>query len=266
MPPTPRFGPEATRAAVLEGWQAIAALVDSVPDDEFARPTRLGDWTVAHLVAHIARNPSHIARMLQSEGDTAGPAPRSLIGPGDYYDSTSPEPAIAARGVAAAAGKSAAALKVETRAATDAAVALLAGLPDERMLHAGSRAITLADYLPSRCVESSVHALDLGAATGRDPQLSRRAMGVACRLLASMLAARVPGRSVELRIPPVAAVQLVEGPRHTRGTPPNVVELDPATWLEVATGRLSWTEAVAHGRIAASGERADLSPLLPVIA
>ena len=71
-----------------------------------------------------------------------------------------------------------------------------------------------------------------------------------------------PGRSVELRVPPYVAVQCVEGPRHTRGTPPNVVETDPETWLRLLVGDVAWDEAVAAGRVRASGERADLSALL----
>jgi hypothetical protein len=70
---------------------------------------------------------------------------------------------------------------------------------------------------------------------------------------------------VEVRVPPYAAVQCVEGPRHTRGTPPNVIETDPRTWLELALGRTSWDAAVAAGRVRASGTRADLSAHLPVI-
>ena len=66
-------------------------------------------------------------------------------------------------------------------------------------------------------------------------------------------------------MPPFAAVQCIEGPRHTRGTPPNVVETDPRTWLELATGLLAWPEAVATGRITASGQRADISDHLPVV-
>ena len=77
-------------------------------------------------------------------------------------------------------------------------------------------------------------------------------------------AERTPGHSVELRVPPFIAVQCVEGPRHTRGTPPNVVETDPATWLRLATGAVSWADAVAAGRVSASGNRADLSALLPL--
>jgi putative sterol carrier protein len=69
---------------------------------------------------------------------------------------------------------------------------------------------------------------------------------------------------VELRVPPFVAVQCVAGPRHTRGTPPNVVETDAATWLRLATGELAWDDAVAEGRVSASGNRADLSAHLPL--
>lgn len=75
-----------------------------------------------------------------------------------------------------------------------------------------------------------------------------------------------PGHSVEVRVPPFGAVQCVEGPRHTRGTPPNVVETDPATWLALAVGRLSWDDAVAAARVAVSGHRAgDIARWLPVV-
>ena len=78
------------------------------------------------------------------------------------------------------------------------------------------------------------------------------------------LADVAPGHTVEVRVPPDGAVQAVEGPRHTRGTPPNVVETDPQTWLALATGAESWHEALAAGRVHASGERADLAAWLPL--
>ena len=79
------------------------------------------------------------------------------------------------------------------------------------------------------------------------------------------LAERAPGNSVEVRVPPLGVTQCIEGPRHTRGTPPNVVETDARTWLELATGRLSWADAVADRRVAASGTRTDLSGVLPLL-
>ena len=79
-----------------------------------------------------------------------------------------------------------------------------------------------------------------------------------------MLAERAPGNSVEVRVPPYAAAQVIAGVRHTRGTPPAVVETDADTWIALATGELTWAEAEAAGRVRASGERADLSPYLPL--
>jgi hypothetical protein len=101
-------------------------------------------------------------------------------------------------------------------------------------------------------------ALDAGQPPPR-PELR-----AAVRYLLDLLAGRAPGRAVEVRVPPYAAVQCLEGPRHTRGTPPNVVETDPVTWIRLATGRLTWAEAFAAGRIMASGVRADLSAVLPL--
>jgi len=101
---------------------------------------------------------------------------------------------------------------------------------------------------------------------GREPV--REQVKEAVRALLAQLEARAPGRSVEVRVPPYGAIQCVPGPRHTRGTPPNVVETDPVTWITLATGRLDWDAAVDSGRLRASGVRADLrdwlSLLLPV--
>jgi hypothetical protein len=102
------------------------------------------------------------------------------------------------------------------------------------------------------------------AARAGDAQPQRAALRAAVRYSLGQLAARVPGRTVEVRVPPFAAVQCVPGPRHTRGTPPNVVETDPLTWLDLATGRLRWEAAIAAGQLRASGQRADLSSYLPL--
>lgn len=82
------------------------------------------------------------------------------------------------------------------------------------------------------------------------------------RETARAFAAAHPGRSLELRIPPYVAVQCVAGPRHTRGTPPNVVETDGETWLRLYAGTLPWGVAVATGKVRASGDRSDLSGLI----
>jgi hypothetical protein len=100
---------------------------------------------------------------------------------------------------------------------------------------------------------------------GESDQPSRFVLAAAVRLTLRTLEQVAPGRSVEVRVPPFAAVQCVAGPRHTRGTPPNVIETDPRTWLELAVGKLEWTEALDTARVTASGSRADLSTLLPVL-
>ncbi|WP_402373617.1 sterol carrier family protein [Isoptericola rhizosphaerae] len=92
----------------------------------------------------------------------------------------------------------------------------------------------------------------------------RRSTTTAVRFTLEELADVAPGNAVEVRVPPAGAVQAVQGPRHTRGTPPNVVETDVQTWLALATGRQTWVEAVASGRVHASGERADLTGMLPL--
>jgi Bacterial SCP ortholog len=110
----------------------------------------------------------------------------------------------------------------------------------------------------SDAVSAAVSALDAGLAVDR-PMLRD-----AVRALLTALRQRAPGRSVEMRVPPYGAIQCVEGPAHTRGTPPNVVEADPVTFLLVATGRLDWADAFRDGRITASGVRADLSAYMPL--
>ncbi|MFV0320709.1 MAG: sterol carrier family protein [Microbacterium sp.] len=86
----------------------------------------------------------------------------------------------------------------------------------------------------------------------------------AVRYLLQLLAEKAPGNSVEVRVPPFGAVQVIEGPRHTRGTPPNVVEIDPMTWIAVALGEQNWNVAASEGLIRASGTRAHLADLLPL--
>jgi hypothetical protein len=122
-------------------------------------------------------------------------------------------------------------------------------------------------------VPSTVDPQDLIAAVaavlpwldGAEDVPGRSKLAAAVRLSLRTLAQDAPGKSVEVRVPPYAAVQCVEGVRHTRGTPPNVIEMDAHTWLELATGRLAWADAVADGRVTASGTRADLSALLPLL-
>lgn len=94
--------------------------------------------------------------------------------------------------------------------------------------------------------------------------MDRKELAATVKESVRAFALKVPGHSVELRVPPFVAVQCVEGPRHTRGTPPNIVETDAATWLALADGSLNWADAIADGRVSASGPRSDLSEYLPL--
>jgi Bacterial SCP ortholog len=117
--------------------------------------------------------------------------------------------------------------------------------------------------IPAEELQAAVEPLRAWLA-GDAAQPPRAVVGAAVKTTARWLAQQVPGRSVELRVPPHVAVQLVPGPRHTRGTPPNVVETDATTWLRLATGATTWDDAVAEGKVSASGNRADLRAHLPL--
>lgn len=114
----------------------------------------------------------------------------------------------------------------------------------------------------ARALAELAAARDDVAPAGPAPREAERR---AVKATIQALAATAPGRSVEVRVPPHGAVQAVAGTAHRRGTPPALVETDPATWLDLAGGTLSWADAVAAGRVHASGERSDLSPYLPLV-
>ncbi len=109
---------------------------------------------------------------------------------------------------------------------------------------------------------AALAAVSTAAAASVKP--ARTDLATAVRYLLQLLVEKAPGGSVEVRVPPFGAVQVIEGPRHTRGTPANVVETDPQTWIALATGAEQWADAAASGRIVASGIRADLTELLPL--
>lgn len=115
-------------------------------------------------------------------------------------------------------------------------------------------------------VRAWVHAAEEAdtASSGTAPTLPRSVTATAVRYLLEELSEVAEGNSVEVRVPPFGVTQCIEGPRHTRGTPPNVVETDATTWLLLATGRLDWGQAVGDARVSASGTRADLADVLPL--
>lgn len=116
-----------------------------------------------------------------------------------------------------------------------------------------------------RRIENARGAAALRAALAEDTSAAGAGdLLTAVRWTLGLLQERHPGHSVEVRVPPAGAVQVLEGPSHRRGTPPNVVEMGMETWLDLAVGRLEWSRAVQEGRVRASGTRADLSGLLPL--
>jgi uncharacterized protein (TIGR03083 family) len=125
----------------------------------------------------------------------------------------------------------------------------------------------LVDFLVTRVIEMVVHGDDLARSVPDvpGPVLPPAAVGLVARALLDVLAERHPGQSLEVRVPPVAAVQCLPGPRHTRGTPGSAVETDPLTWIRLAAGREPWSAAVDASRVRASGERCDLAPVLPLL-
>jgi uncharacterized protein (TIGR03083 family) len=247
-----RYDVSALTDAVAAQWRTLATAAATVTPAEAAAPSSLVDWTVADLLAHVAASVAAVHRSV------TGPLPAAPTG--GLFDH------LAATGAAAAG--------IAERARSLAVEATPAGLAE--LLRANADAATAAltatlahdpgRLAATRLVEAAVHTLDLGRALGRPVAVEPTAMRVAVQALADLLAARAPGPAVEVRIPPYAAVQCVAGPRHTRGTPANVVELaTPADWLLLATGRLPWSEALATGSVRASGERADLARLLPLM-
>jgi hypothetical protein len=148
-----------------------------------------------------------------------------------------------------------------TAAADRAAQRLRAALDEQRAAlgEPGWAGPGEPEALGRACTFAVVQAL----AAGQSPHTA--ALREASRFLAGLLAAQAPGKAVEVRVPPYAAVQCIEGPRHTRGTPPNLVEMDPVTWVRLAAGVTAWADARAAGAVRASGVRADLGPYLPVL-
>lgn len=107
--------------------------------------------------------------------------------------------------------------------------------------------------------------LSSSRSTAQQAELAPETVAVAVRYTLQVLANEHPGSAIEVRVPPYAAVQCGEGPRHTRGTPPNVIEMDAEVWLALAVGQLSWVDAQAQRMLSASGARATLEGFLPVV-
>lgn len=246
---------------LLEQSRTALTWLRSRDEDALATPSVLTGWTVRQLAGHLVF--AH-RTLRESLARVSSERPLAVH---DYvrgYRPNAGQIADASRS-AAEADDVLTALEAEIERCAEA----LAGpLPAVALGPRGP--ITGEDLVRTRVVELVVHSDDLSRSLpDADPvPLQRTALATAVRTLAGILAGQHPGRSVEVRVPPYAAVQCAvgdPGPTHTRGTPPNVVETDPVTFLRLATGRLTWAEAAGTGRVHASGLRADLSAALPVL-
>lgn len=241
------------QSAAILGW------LDALDPADFGRPSVLPGWDVHMLTAHLLLVLSGLYDRLATP-TTAPPTPVAEFVTRYRRDVA----AIDARTAHTAAGRPPAELLAGLHAAAGRPVAEIS---PATVVETPRGPVRADDWLDTRLVELVVHADDLSRSLPeRDPvPFHRPALATVVRLLAQILATRAPGRSVEVRVAPFAAVQAVPGQRHTRGTPPNVIETDPTTWLRIATGRVHWADAVAAGAVAASGQRADLAPYLPLL-
>lgn len=119
--------------------------------------------------------------------------------------------------------------------------------------------------MPVRLRPADPAVVEPALARFRDGTATADDLRLLTKHLLALLVAKAPGGAVEVRVPPYAVAQCVEGTRHTRGTPPAVAEMDPPTWIALAVGDLDWRDAEESARLTASGERSDLSPLLPLV-
>jgi uncharacterized protein (TIGR03083 family) len=249
--------------AYLEQWSSVRDWVGGLPPAAWEDASAVDGWQVVDLVAHLGLVATSVASALGS------PTREPPLGLADYLGRyVDAAASIDARTRQVGAGSPAdvlAVLDAAGTAAETAVEALVAGGGDP-VVAAGRGPVRASDHLVSRCVELVVHSDDLARSTAAaGPGLRRPALQLAVRGLAGVLEERAPGRSVEVRVPPFAAVQCVAGPRHTRGTPPAVVETDPMTFLRVASGRLTWDEAHRSGTVLVSGLRTDLSAWFPLL-
>ncbi|WP_418957911.1 sterol carrier family protein [Streptomyces tritici] len=261
MPPAKKrarsYDSAKTRAAVLAQFENVRSAVATLTPEQLDGPTRLGDWTVRDLVAHMTLALGSVARKL---GEPEPPVPE--LGLLEWPSVTASEAATIDEDTRAIDTGDLPGLYART---AESYALRIAGVSDDRLVPTRFGAMRLGDHLVTRAVELVVHTDDLNAATGLEVPYDRQALAACARLLADALAVKAPGGAVEVRVPPFAVVQCVAGPRHTRGTPPNVVETDPLTWIRLATGRTDWATERAAARVSASGERADLADLLPLM-
>lgn len=217
--------------------------------DDLAAPALVGGPAVADLASRVG----DVARSIADARRTAG----KVMSLSAYLQTPSTAPV---------SGPETESIDVVWRAGGQRLDELLSG--GDRVAVADQRGVlALADFLLVRIVELALATDDLSRSVPENefPSMPEQVNAVVTRTLLRLLQERAPGRAIEVRIPPFAAGQVGEGPRHSRGTPPNVVELSPQLWLQLAAGRVDWSDAVGSAEVSASGARADLSAWLPLL-
>ena len=260
-----RTDPAAAWAAYRGGHEALRAWLAGLAPEHWAGPSVLPGWTVTDLAAHV---PLVAGAVTATEPAPRGAAAGSLGAYLATYAAAANDQSERTLAIAAGAGRD----KDRILAALDERFAAAAAVVDSRglddvVLTTRRAPARQGDFLLTRVIELAVHADDLARSVpaAAPPAVPRDTTRLAVRALLDVLADRAPGRSVEVRVAPFAAVQCIEGPRHTRGTPPNTVDLTPPLWLRLAAGRTTWSDEIAAGTVLASGRRADLSAHLPLL-
>lgn len=257
-------------SALVDQLGTVIDWLTGLSASEFSSPTVLPDWDVRTLAGHLLLITGGFAdildRALADRRPVPSPLPAAILVTRYRRDVEQIQDATAAR----SGDRTQDQLVAELRAESVRLQGLLASplLPPNIQTPRGPG--RLAEFVRTRIVDVVVHSDDLSRTLpDHDPvPIGRQPLAISCRTLAGLLAEQHPGKSVEVRVPPYAAVQCgigPEGPSHTRGTPPNVVETDPTTFLRLATGRTTWSQAKAAGLVSASGQRADLTEILPVL-
>lgn len=248
--------PAKVAAAYLGQWAVTREWCDSI--DDWSASSAVTGWTLRDLVAHFGL----VADSIRAAAEA--PTDEQPLRLGDYLATYADGATAIDERTRELASRQGFLFAVDASAAQ--AEEAIGGVKGNPVVAARRGPIRWADFLRTRCIELTVHSDDLARSVVVDgPLASRPCLQVSTRALADVLSWRAPGRSVEVRVPPFAAVQCIEGPRHTRGTPAAVVEMDPLTFCRLAAGRVSWQEAAAAGGVQASGLRTDLTPYLPLL-
>ena len=228
------------RATLTAEWSVIREWIGGIPSEAYDRPSVLDGWTVRDLIAHLAPGIRVLAATSKPETGTEPLGVAAYVG-------TYP---VNADGIAESTRSLAARTDDVTGLLDEAWAEVSAWLADagedgRRVVQARRGPIRLDELVRTRLLEIVVHGDDLARSVPElaPPAHDRGALRDVVKSLLAVLVERAPGRSVEVRVPPFAAVQVIEGTSHTRGTPPNTVETDPLTWIRIACGRQTWSEA-----------------------